>query len=573
MPPTVRARSVKALKKMTKRWEKKKHEEKSSKCSCFNRKAVYNVEPPELEPPELPATALTPQLEKASNEGLNFIKEIAFPSIPALLQDLWVYLELFISMLAFALGIYGQFPISRNKAFQYTYFVLTVASTILALIDAYIYFVEIGSCARAIRYYKNKLRAKAEIEEEDEEARFDKKTCCKPEVKEKFHMFFEVGRNIITELILYPILIFDLFSFETEQTYDPSDLLDRIDYSLFIIGSFYLILAVYIMRLVVLIGSMLSLLRLPINDKSSSTSLLLKFCFHACGQILVHLMIILVIGAKINVENSMTGTNITDSMNISGNVSMDSDEDDDDPIIRASLFLWVSIVLGWLLPMAGTTAFFIGNYYWMKEFTIDFWLNMVSLLQGASFAESVLGGDGISETKEKTLQFVGDTDYEVVKKQMVKYKSPHWSTKFLYPAKVPVTAICGLLYDTCLIVFIVSLLLTYENGTIKFITLGEDDIIFTSIFSISISIILIANLHILLLLNSILLIALLTLFICIALFVFAVLPVMLFIYFPAIGLLGHALLFKKLCSFKKSTNQDTADTPIEEADYEMKEYI
>lgn len=561
MPKKVRARSVKALRKMTKIWKDKKQEE--SKCSCFKR----NMKDQGIKTSPLPASALTPQLEKASNEGWNFIKEIAFPSIPALLQDLWVYLELLISMLAFSLGIYGQFPIESNLAFQYAYLVLTAVGMILALTDAYIYFIEVGSCARAIRYYKNRFSKKSDAEEEDDEDdRFQKRTCCKPEVKEKFHMFFELGRNVLTELLLYPILIFDLFSFVSEQTYNPGDLFDRLDYGLFIMGSFYLILAVYIMRFLVIVGSIQSLIRLPVNDKNSSSSLLLKFCFHACGQILVHLMIILVLGAKINNENSTTaisnGTNISNS-------------DDGDAIITASPFLWVSIIIGWLLPIAGTTAFFIVNYYWMREFTIDFWLNMISLLQGASFAESVLGGEGISDTKEKTLAFVGETDYITVKQQLVTYKSPKWSTKFFYPAKIPIAAVCGLLYDICLIAFIASLILTYRDGKIELIILQGDNI-YTSIFFIAVTIILIANLHILFLLNSILIILVVALIIAIFIAIFLVLPVLLFIYLPIVGLFGYSLLLKRLCSSNKSVNQDLTDLSTgkdDVDDYKLKEYV
>ena len=552
MPPKVRARSVKALLKIT-----KTEKDKKDKRSCFKRNKDQD-----LTPSELSATALTPELENASNEGWNFIKTVAFPSIPAVLQDFWVYLELFITVVAFCLGTSQQFPIEQNFLFQYSHFALTSLALILALIDAYIYFVEIGSCARAIRYYKSKVSKSTEKEEEDDNPQFKTKTCFTVQTKEKFLMFFEIGRNVVTELILYPILILDLFSFETEQTYNPSDALGRLDYGLFIIGSFYLILAVYIMRSVVVIGSMVSLIRLPTNSKSASSSILVKFCFHACGQIAVHLIIVLVIGAKINTEISM---NMTTSANVS---------DDSDPIIMASPFLWMSIVLGWLLPLAGTTAFFIVNYYWLREFSIDFWINMVSLLQGASFAESVFGGEGegISETKEKTLEFVEESGYATVKQHLVKFKSPHWSTKFFYPAKIPVAAMCGVVYDICLIAFIVSLILTYEDGTVKSVVLQGDDT-YTIIFFISVIVILLANLHILFLLNSLLILLVLALAIVSFFAVFVILPVLLFIYLPVVGLLGYSLLVKHLfTSNKKNIEAVDEDLQDESLGYELKDY-
>lgn len=565
MPNLVRERSVNVLRNITAQIKitKKAKKERKPTVTCCPKKQPQPEE-------EVPATDLSPELENASNEGVNFIKAVAFPSIPALLQDLWVYLELLITLVAFCLGLTGQFPISCDKAFQYTYFFLAVLSIILALIDAYTYFVEIGSCARAIKFYKNKVKANGEEEEDTDQLK--KKTCCKPELKEKIHTFFELGRNIVTELILYPILIFDLFSFVSERAYEPDDAVDRVDYGLFIIGSFYLILAVYIMRSVVLFGSIRSLIALPTEDKNTSSSLLLKFSIHACGQIFVHLMILLVVGAKINNENGNSTSDNSTSVNLT---SVNSSNSSCDNPISASPFLWVSIVLGWLLPLTGTAAFFIVNYYWMKEFSIDFWLNMISLLQGASFAESVFGGDD-GDTKETTLQFIEDTGYREVKEQISRYKSPSWLTKFIFPARVPIPALSGLIYDICLIAFIGSLMFTYDGEEVTLAIL-KDDLIFTCIFFVAIPCLLIANLHILLLLNGILAMIFLTFFIVMFFAVFVALPILLFVYFPLVGILGYSLLLKQLCSPYTTVTQDADDLdelPVEKAngnDTELKE--
>ena len=87
--------------------------------------------------------------------------------------------------------------------------------------------------------------------------------------------------------------------------------------------------------------------------------------------------------------------------------------------INASPFLITAIVLGGILPLAGVLAFFAVNYYWMKEFSIGFWLNMISrLLKGESFAEAVFGGESLSASKEKAPKFVEKSLYKKVKKQL-----------------------------------------------------------------------------------------------------------------------------------------------------------
>ena len=97
------------------------------------------------------STELTPEMQRASLQGWTMIKGIVFPALPPIVQDLWVYLELIISIVAFALGLYDSFPIDQSHAYNYSYFGLATVAMILALMDGFIYFFQLGSCARCIR--------------------------------------------------------------------------------------------------------------------------------------------------------------------------------------------------------------------------------------------------------------------------------------------------------------------------------------------------------------------------------------------------------------------------------------
>ena len=245
---------------------------------------------------------------------------------------------------------------------------------------------------------------------------------------------------------------------------------------------------------------MFSLIRIPTNKaagKGSDISLLIKLCAHILGQIIVHLMVILVIATIINNENRIIMT----SMNMTNSTMMGEEEDAG---MNASPFLITAIILGWIIPVAGVSAFFVVNYYWMKEFSIGFWVNMISLLQGESFAETVFGGEG-DAPKQKALEFVEKSQYKKVKKQLERFKGPSVVTKFLFPARVPVTAISGLVYDIALLTFIASLMLTYdsEDESVRLV-IFKDDLIMTSVFMISVTAIIVANIHVLVLLNIIL---------------------------------------------------------------------
>jgi hypothetical protein len=174
--------------------------------------------------------------------------------------------------------------------------------------------------------------------------------------------------------------------------------------------------------------------------------------------------------------------------------------------IEASPFLITAIILGGMLPLAGVLAFFAVNYYWMKEFSIGFWLNMISLLKGESFAEAVFGGEGVSASKEKALKFVEKSQYKKVKKQLKQFKAPPIWKKFLFPASVPHAAIGGLLYYTVLVAFVACLMLKYDckNETVELAIFADDDIM-TGVFVIAILMIILANFHLLILFNLILL--------------------------------------------------------------------
>ncbi len=559
-----------------------KKENKPSCFDCFKRKKKgihCDSDSVELQPEELPPTELSPEMEKANSEGYDMMKNVFFPSTPALLQDLWVYLELGISITAFTIGIIGtDFPLQSNTVFQIFYLILTCFAMVMALIDGFIYFFQMGNFARGIREltsFKRKKRRQAvdkdeeadeaEVDDEDEGKAADEdegKARCgmSSETREKFNTWFELARNLINEFLVYPLLIFDMFDLISEGENggylpDPGDEnagTEQADFSFIVIGSFYLILAVYVMRVVMVLGTLLSLIRLPSNKDASGTDketgLLIKFCIHIIGQIAVHFIIIVVIWAKIRNENqpllvmNRNSTNGTAMMTMNNaNNTMDGD-DEADPEIRASAFLIAACVMGGILPLVGVTAFFVVNYFWMREFSIGFWLNMISMLQGAGFAETVFGGEGLSSAEEQANQFLDDSGFDTVKVQITRLKEQTFWTKFFYPTKVPFVAVCGVLYDLALVAFVATLLLTHDETGVRLVVFQNDPFM-TSAFVISTSVIVIANIHILILLNFLLLV-MVFLGIFAIFYSFALIPLILLVYMPMVGFVGYYFIFK-----------------------------
>ena len=164
---------------------------------------------------------------------------------------------------------------------------------------------------------------------------------------------------------------------------------------------------------------------------------------------------------------------------------------------------------------------------------------MTSLLQGESFAETVFGGNGMSTIEEKVQEFIEDSQYKEVNKQLIRFKStPVW-IKFFYPARIPITAISGLLYDILLLVFVACLMLTYENGSVRLVVFTDDNKM-TAMFVVSIIVVIIANIQALILLNIILLMVIVIFAIAVVIAAFLS-PLLLLVYFPTIACLGFCI--------------------------------
>ena len=273
-----------------------------------------------------------------------------------------------------------------------------------------------------------------------------KKGCCQmsKKRKEKFSTYFELVRNIVSEAILYPLLICDLFDFIVGGVFRNINTEDHLNFTLFVVGSFYLILAVYIMRIFTITGILLSFRRVPRMPNSSGSqrkniTLLKWFSAHILFQILTHALLIVSIALKIRQENPNFGEQDT---------------------IFASSFLWINVVLGGLIPIFGILSFFVTNYYYIKEFSISFWIDMMALLQAPSFTEVVFPGEDGKSSAEMAKEYVKDSELKRVQKEYKRYKSPKWYKKYFFPLKLPIHMTIGTLFVLGLFTFLASLILT-----------------------------------------------------------------------------------------------------------------
>ncbi len=522
---------------------------------------------------------LTPSLKRASFLGFDVMKKVLFPAMPHFLQDLWVFLEFGVTLLSFILALVA-FNLTENTALNVVSLVLSIIGLILALIDGYIYFFQTSYFFKTCSTHLSKLfhcnnseetsegkvgegkeeaeqvveeSASESNEEETSEDNEEEKEEAEPvaeegakepneeadttrkwwqlsdKAKEVLNTWFEVVRTVISELILYPLIICDLLEFVSGVNEVKDDLQEdpmvRLDFSLFLIGTLYTIISIYFMRLFVIMGIFIHIKRLPPFSSGSAKgyfAILRRFCLHVVCQIVCHAVVAIAISAKIQHENQ-------------------GDQDG----VRVSPFLWITIIFGGILPLSGIAAFFLSNFYWMCEFTISFWLDMVSLLQGESFAEVVFADGSKNVAKEKAQALAEKTEFSVVKKQFRQYQSTSLWLKASYPLRLPLLVLLGVLYDFALIIFMASMAFSTDSDTGEVTFVLFDTNFLTSMFFIILVCLLVANFQVLIIINLWLVIASI-IFILAAIVLVLISPIIIVFYLPyaLCGICLHTLLPK-----------------------------
>ena len=431
-------------------------------------------------------TKRTDFLIRARKIGFKMIPQLLFPALPKLARDIWVFGEFFITLFQFLFALIStNYRTSVNRLFTGIYLTLSTINFILACIDAFLYFYELGSCRsifESLKEMRNKKQkataneiALEELQQEEIVELENKKVYYKwirlsEKRKQQLNIWFELIRTILSELLIYPLIIFDLFDAVGIGFVD-----DKQNLSLFVIGSFYLVLAVYIARVAMSIMTLLTLRRLLLHSKTSPSNIrfILRFLIHIITQVIVHISCVIAVGIKIRQENSGDGESY-----------------------NASPILWAVMIGGWVIPFLGVVSFFIVNYYWMQQFATGIYVEMISLLQTPSVAESLFQSKSemSQETEERSKQFLEKMQHKKVQEE---YENEVDTTsrfsKLIHPLKVPGFIFLCILYNLFLGTFLACLLLTYDNGNVSVVSLDEFEGIALVVLIIIITI---ANIHI-----------------------------------------------------------------------------
>ena len=382
---------------------------------------------------------LEKRLTKIQKLGLSTMKNILLPSVPRILQDLWVALEVIFAIFLFVLTCM-QFDSEEKTTFSVTVMILACLDIMLATTDGFFYFLTSEFCG----HYLKKM-FKSLFTPDAGENTFHCCTCLQGSLISTLNQWFEIGRTLASELLLYPLILCDIIGFIYDKIHTRAQLgrtAGRQDFTLFVIANLYLLVSVHIMRLVLIIQTVKRLNSMPVKAtgyKSEYVFLTTQFGITGVLQIITSIVIVLAVGVKIAHEEQYS----TD-----GNV-------------HVSPFLWVVIVTGWYLPVLGILCFFFVNYYWIHEFSMSYFIDLMSMLQGESFSEAVFGGESDS-AEDKARELTSAIELAGTKSDIENYRrspSNTFSRKLLYPLRNPLIVLLGCFYNASFLVFISCLLI------------------------------------------------------------------------------------------------------------------
>lgn len=392
---------------------------------------------------------------------------IAFPLVKDVVRDVWVVLELITVIIGITLSI-ATLSLEHNSVFNLFTLVLVCISSLLALVDGVHVLKDCRSC----------------------------RACCgreKEENETQKSSYSDILRMIASEVLIYPLLICNIFKVTTGRSYQGETHLERFGFALFIVSCLSLLFYGYVIRLVAIVGMLkgVSETRTPSEEaqardqdtdfydssiRVSASLYQIYFAAHVFLQMLVQVFMIVAIGGKIRYEyrhfygefdkvisvlnftssDNATGVDQSTSMNFTsgGNVT--------DQSIRVSNHLWYMIITGYFLPLLGLFTFFFVTYYWTQEFPIGLYLDMVNIWKKGS-RDDVLETKKKEEARKQISQRVLDFFYD----DFQNLRNVSFWSKAVYPFKSPAVIVMCVSYGLLLATFVICAAVTYDQtGTL-----------------------------------------------------------------------------------------------------------
>ena len=438
-------------------------------------------------------TPITPVLHRGRSTGWKIMKQ--FPLVNDIIRDVWVTAELVLTLIALALAI-NSFRMENNryKPFHIAYFTLALFSAVLAIIDTLLNLMQCRSCKKCCKKCGKQSETITEQptkQLESETSQQSSQKCCRKCTKADWNNSIDMVRMLLSELLLYPLLVFDMFEFIVGKPWKSTEEIDKLGMALFIISLTLMVFYVYIMRFAILfyLTWFVDRQRKPVRKNheywskcgydesiSKSASCFQRYFFvHVFGQMVGQILILVTIGAKIQYDNR-TCDEIS-CLNVSG-------------------FLWFMLASGYVLPVFGVLTFFIVTYYWVQEFPIGLCVDVLRLLQMSDVNTLFYPKESTTEIKQKVKSIAKYLKKTALKQEFRDMHNKAVSNKFLFPFKSPCLIVLSIIYSSLHLGFIICTVLTFDDNTKIVPVVLNEGLGWTIFFGCAIGLEVLANIYV-----------------------------------------------------------------------------
>ena len=394
---------------------------------------------------------MTSELCKAREKGWKaFFHIILSLLIPDIVRETWVLLELITVIIGLALSI-KSFTLEHNRAYYIFNFALICVSSLLALFNGVVDLKACKSCKACC--------FKRHPEEGDNEKKLRRGAI------DTVHM-------IVSQVLIYPILMCNIFSVVSGRGYEGETSLDRFSFTLFIVSCLSLLLYNYLIKSIALVGILRNVTKVRTPSKvlldnardkkyydpsiqSSAFFYLLYFVIHAISQMVTELLMIVAIGAKI--EHEYHG--------FQNELILNSSDINESETLCCSGHLWYMMAWGYVSQILGILTFFIVTYYWTQEFSIGLFIDLIAIgrMKGKDYFFKQRGRINFDQDKADRVLSVFDKMYSDFK--ILHDKS--FFKKLTYAFKSPGLIFLCICYVVLQTTFFVCAAVTYnEMGTL-----------------------------------------------------------------------------------------------------------
>ena len=321
-------------------------------------------------------------VQMAQYSGKRMFHSFLYPALPRVIEDLWVIYQLVftITLLVLSSIIFEPTGVSIILV------VLSVISTLLALIDAYIYFIEMGALLQRTTVFLKVTSESFRRKHPEDRSDMQRHPCqilqnrYNHALRKELHAY----RRFVTEILVFFLIKTIVVWFVERRAYERNDSYSSIIYFLLIWILVYAVAVLVLLRTHMVVLALVMVKRLTKYTKGRSYLLFtIRWVWNDLSHILLQWAVLAMVLAKIFQENCrVMGQND----------------------IRFSPFLWFVAVAGNVfVTLSRCAIFYTVNYPSYKRFSMEFYTDMLTLACDDELTEWMFKENELDEEEKEYL--------------------------------------------------------------------------------------------------------------------------------------------------------------------------